>query len=216
MKAVSKLGLLLAVALVACTAVAVGAQAQTINPDNTTITGTATSPTLDFEGTIVRCDTGTATGTTGTDSAIVNVALTFSGNCNVAGLGADVTCSTASGTGDSIGTAQLQATDATANTGIVAQLNEGFSCDVVVLGVCTVSVDAQDLPVPDVDPNTPGDQPGDDQANLLNEGSMGNEAIDSVVDVVATNDNPLCGPSPDGIGGFTGTYDLGTTAVTFD
>jgi hypothetical protein len=208
MKAASKLGLLLAVALVACTAMAVGAQAQVdIKPDNTDITGTATNPTLDYEGTTIQCNTGTAVGTTDLEASdIVNVELEFFGNCNVGGLGATVTCSDASGADDEIGTARLQATNATTNDGIVEQLNSGFSCDVVVAGICTVSVDAQELPITG----------GNDQADLLNEGSMGSEAISANVDVTATNDNTLCGPTPSGVGNFTGVYDLGTTAVRFD
>lgn len=221
MKAVSKFALLLAVALMACAAFAGAAPAQvSINPDDTEITGTATNPTLDFEGTQVQCDTGTAVGRTGFDSDYVNVALEFFGNCNIMGLGATVTCSDAvdapDGELNELGTARLQATDATNNLGVVDRLNTDFLCEVVVLEVCRVAVAEQELPIPDVDPVTPGDQPGANQANLLNEGSMGSEAIDGVVDVIATNDNPLCGPTPSGVGGFTGLYDLGDTPVTFD
>jgi hypothetical protein len=211
MKSVSKFGVLFAVALMACAALAVSAQAQTVNPDDTEITGTASNPTLDYGGTTIVCDTGTAVGRTNTDSAIVNVELEFFGNCNVGGLGATVTCSDAvddpiGEPWNELGTAQLQATDATSNLGVVAQLNSGFFCDVVVAGICTVSVDAQDLPIPGG---------GSDQANLLNEGSNGSEAIDADVDVIATNDNTLCGPVPSGVGNFTGVYAL-NTAVSFD
>jgi hypothetical protein len=211
MKAVPKFALLLSVAVMACAAFAGAAQAQVdINPDETDIIGTAPSPTLDFEGTQVQCDTGTATGRTGTDADFVNVALEFFGNYNIAGLGADVTCSDAvdapDGELNEIGTARLQATDATNNLGIVDRLNTGFLCEVVVLGVCTVSVSEQELPI----------SGGADQANLLNEGSNGDEAIDADVDVIAENDNPLCGPTPSGVGNFTGVYDLGVTPVSFD
>jgi hypothetical protein len=214
MKKVSKFGLLLAVALMACTAMAVGAQAQDINPDSTTITGTADFPSLDYEGVLVQCDTGTAVGTTGsgTDPS-VNVALEFFGNCNINGLEATVACSDASGTDDSIGTAALEATNGTTNTGIVEQLNSGFSCVVTVPGVCTVSVGAQELPS-DVDGS-----PGRDQANLLNEGADApnpvNDTISGVVDVeAARTGSSLCGPAQ-GDGGFTGDYVLDTN-ITFD
>jgi hypothetical protein len=123
MKAFSKFGLLLAVGLMACAALAASAQAQTVNPDNTAIVGTATNPTLDYEGTIVRCNTGTASGTTGTDSPIVDVGLTFSGNCNIAGLAATVTCN---------GQARLRALTADTNLGEIDRLNEGFVCNFTI------------------------------------------------------------------------------------
>jgi hypothetical protein len=201
MKAVSRYGLLLAAALTAIAAMAASAQADHgavgITPDNTTITGTATNPTLEFEGTIIQCDMGTATGSTGTDSDIVNFALAFSGNCNVNGLGTTVTCSTASGANDEEGTARWHVL--TTNTGEIDRLNEGFSCDVVVLGVCTVSVDAQELPIPG----------GVNRADPVDGG------IDVEVDVIATNDNSLCGPTPEGVGRFTAFYDLNPT-ITID
>lgn len=215
MKKVSKFGLLLAVALMACTAMAVGAQAQDINPDSRTINGTASLPSLDYEGVLVQCDTGTAVGTTGTGiDPSVNVALDFFGNCNINGLGATVACSDASGTDDSIGTAALEATSGSANTGIAEQLNPGFSCVVTVPGVCTVSVGAQELPS-DVDGS-----PGRDQADLLNEGAETpptpvDDTISGVVDVEASRTgSSLCGPAQ-GDGGFTGDYVLDTN-ITFD
>ena len=218
MKAFPKAGLRLAVALAACAAFAVGAQAAhavDIDPDNTEIRGTASNPTLNYEGTTVRCDTGTAHGFTNLNSAIVNVELTFSGNCNIAGLAATVTCSTASdpNTTDNewgeVGTARLEALDGTTNDGRAERLNTGFFCNVVVAGVCTVSVTAQDLPS-DVDGT-----PGRDQADLLNEGAETpptpvNDVIDSLVDVEASRTgSSLCGPAQ-GDGGFDGDYLLDT------
>jgi hypothetical protein len=208
-KALPKFGLLLTAALVACAAVAIGAQANhgavDIAPNNTAIEGTAVEPTLDYEGVPIVCDEGVATGTTGMDSDTVDVELTFSGNCNVNGLPAnDIDCD---------GTATLHALNPTTNTGEVDRLNTGFLCEVVVPDVCTVTVAAQELPVDlDGDPGTT--DPGDNQANLQNEGTA-NPDINAIVDVEASADNPtFCGPN-DGIGGFTGLYDL-DTAVTFD
>jgi hypothetical protein len=209
MKAASRFGLLLAVALVACTAMAVGAHAQQVDikPDNTDITATATNPTFDYEGTTTVCNTSTAIGTTDLESTdIVNVELEFFGNCNVGGFGATVTCSDASGPVDEIGTARLQATNATTNDGIVEQLNPGFSCDFAYGGLCTVSIDAQELPITG----------GNDQADLLNEGSMGSDAISVNLDMIVTNDNTLCGPVPSGVANLTATYDLGGSTVRFD
>jgi hypothetical protein len=224
MKALSKSGLLLVTALMACAAFAVGAQANhgavDINPDNTEITGTASNPTLNYEGVIVRCNTGTAHGWTNNNSDIVNVELTFSGNCNIAGLSATVTCSTASDPNPNdnewgeIGTARLHALNPTSNTGEVDKLNTGFFCNVVVPGVCTVSVTTQDLPS-----NVDGNQ-GRVQANLLNEGAETpptpvNDVIDSLVDVEASRTgSSLCGPAQ-GDGGFDGDYLLNKN-VFFD
>jgi len=178
----------------ACAALAASAQAQVVNPPNTPVVGTATNPTLDYEGTIVRCNTGTASGTTGSNSPIVDVSLTFSGNCNIAGLGATVTCN---------GQARLRALNATTNAGEVDELLTGFSCVVTVSGVCTVTVAAQQLPITG----------GINQANLLNEG--GATAIDANVDVAASRTgSSLCGPAT-GVGGFTGVYDLNPD-VSFD
>jgi len=218
MKALSKYGLLLATALVACTAFAVGAQADhevaEINPA-TTITGTASNPTLDYEGTEIVCPEGTATGTTqlGTNPVdVVNVELAFGppGECLIAGsLAASVTCSTASGDNDEVGTARLHALSfdqgpTNPEQGEVDRLNTGFSCVVTVLGVCTVTVGAQDLTT-------------NNDADLVGEGTGGDPtAINADVDVAATRTgSALCGPSS-GTGGFTGSYVLDPDTVTFD
>jgi hypothetical protein len=204
MKAVSKAGLLFSAALMACAAMAIGAQAQVnITPDNTPINGVATDPTLNFEGVTIVCPEGTASGTTDLAAPdVVNVELTFGppGECNLAGLTASTECSTASGDTDEFGTAMLRATDATSDLGIVEQLNEGFFCTVEVLGLCQVTVTEQDLPS-DVDGSA-----GRDQANLLN-GGTDDAAIDSLVDVEASSNNPTCGPSQ-GDGGFSAVYEL--------
>jgi hypothetical protein len=196
MKAFSKFGLLLAVALMACAALAVSAQAQTINPDNTLITGTAADPTLNYEGTIVVCDTGTAIGTTGTDSAVVDVEVQFFDNCNVNGLGATVDC-----TEDEV--TRLRALTADTNLGEVDELLTGFSCVVTVPGVCTVTVGAQQLPI----------SGGQNSANLLNEG--GATVIDADVDVNATRvGSSLCGPT-NGVMALTADYDVDPD-ISFD
>jgi hypothetical protein len=199
MKAYSKLGLLFAVALLASAAMAVSAQAQVIHPNNTAVSGVADTPTLDYEGTTIQCDTGTADGTTGTEQSFVDLELTFAGNCGIAGLGASVTCSTMDPlTG--AGGARLTALDATTDAGTV-DLNDGFFCDVVVAGICTVSVD--------------GPQNPDDSVSIaqLDEGA---DTIDTNVDVAATRTgSSLCGPAS-GIGNFTGLYAVTPDNVTVD
>jgi hypothetical protein len=202
MKLTSKLGLLAVVAVLAATAVAGAAQAQVINPPNTAVSGVAEFPTLDYEGVLVQCDQGTADGTTGSNQSFIDLELTFSGNCNINGLGADVTCSTVDPiTGE--GGARLTALDATTNEGTV-DLNNGFFCDVVVAGVCTVSVDG---------PQDPDDSVS--TAHLLGEGGP-DPKIDTNVNVDAARvGSSLCGP-PTGIGNFTGLYDVTPTNISVD
>jgi hypothetical protein len=197
MKKASKFGLLFAVALVTCAAFAAGAQAVSISPDNTTITGTADDPTLNYGTRVVQCDSGTATGTTGQDSAVVFVDIEFQEPCSIQPIGLDATAECNDGE-----FTELEATDGNTNQGIVDELHEGFQCQVVALGVCTLTVGPQDLTA-------------NNDADLLNEGSGGSEAINADVDVTVTNNNSLCGPVPSGTGGFAGVYDL-DTAITFD
>jgi hypothetical protein len=195
MKALSKFGLLLAVGLMACAALAASAQAQvSINPDNTAIVGRATNPTFDYEGSLWRCNTATASGTTGTDSAVVDVGLTFSGNCNNHGLSFTVTCD---------GQARLRALTADTNLGEIDRLNEGFVCNFTISGVCTITFAEQELPIPG----------GVHQANLLNEG--GATVIDTNLDVNVTRiGSTLCGPAS-GVAGFLGDFDM-VPDVSFD
>jgi hypothetical protein len=200
MKKASKFGLLFAVALVTCAAFAAGAQAVSINPDNTAITGTATTPTLNYGTRVVSCATGTATGTTGQDSAVVFVDIEFQEPCSIQPVGLSATAECADGE-----FTELEATDGNTNQGIVDELHTGFQCQVVATGVCTLNVGPQDLPLAG----------GTNDADLLNEGSGGSEAINADVDVHVTNNNTLCGPVPSGTGGFAGVYDL-DTAITFD
>ena len=197
MKAFSKFGLLLAVGLMTCAALAASAQAQvSINPDNTAIVGTATNPTINYEGTVWQCNTGTASGTTGTDSAVVDVGLTFSGNCNAAGLSATVTCN---------GTARLRALTANTNLGEIDRLNEGFVCELTMSGICTITFAEQELPRP-VAPNR-------NSANLLNEG--GATVIDADLDVNVTRiGSTFCGPRS-GVMGISANFDL-VPDVSFD
>jgi hypothetical protein len=62
----------------------------------------------------------------------------------------------------------------------------------VVAGFCTISIDAQELPIPG----------GINRADPVDGG------IDVAVDMIATNDNTLCGPTPEGVAHLTAFYDL--------
>lgn len=224
MKTPFKLGLLGAVSLVAGVVFAAGAHADhgagDIHPDNTTIRGTADFPTLDYEGVLYQCNTGTATGRTNTDSDVVNVELEFFGNCNINGVSFTVTCSDASdpNTGDDewdeVGTARLHALNPTTNEGRVDRLNPGFRCDMEFPGVCIITFAAQELPS-DVDGST-----GRDQADLLNEGAETppnpvDDTISGLVDVEASRTgSSLCGPTQ-GDFAINADYALNTN-VSFD
>jgi hypothetical protein len=72
-------------------------------------------------------------------------------------------------------------------------------------GVCAITIGPQDLPLAG----------GTNDADLLNEGSGGSEAINADVDVTVTNNNSLCGPVPGGTAGLAAVYDL-DTPVSFD
>jgi hypothetical protein len=206
MKALSKAGLLFAVALLASAALAVSAQAQVmIHPNDSDVFGEAANPTLDYQGTIISCGTGTATGRTGTDLDFVNLELEFFDGCGIAGLGATVTCSDASGTQNEFGTARLQALDAATDQGTVDRLNEGFLCEVVVAGICTVTVAEQELPV----------EGGISEADLVGAGTA-DPTIPAAVDVNATRTgSSLCGPSA-GVGGFDGEYHVDPDDIAID
>lgn len=191
MKAGSKCGVLLAVALMAG-AGAPGANAGhgsvQIGPDNTQFTGVADDPLFTYGTRVVTCDTSTIHGVTGTDSDILDVDLEFGESCSIQPLGLDATMSC--NDGESM---RLHVLDAT-GAGEVDELLPGFGCHVVATGVCTISVGPQDLPVPG----------GVNRADFID------EAIDIEVDVLATNNNSLCGPTPSFIARFTAGYALDT------
>jgi hypothetical protein len=192
MKAVSKAGLLFAVALVASAAVATAAQAISIHPNSTHIDGQAANPTLVYGSATVVCDTGTATGDTGIDNAsITNLTVTFQGNCTVGGLSAVVTCSgnvtltatSADGTGSGTGTVDLQS---------------GFNCTVNVQnGFCTITVNGAQ------DPSAVN--PFDDTTNTL--------AANVTVTATRTG-NALCGPVGPQDASFTANYVISPNTVT--
>jgi hypothetical protein len=132
MKTLSKAGLLVAVALLATAAAATSAQAATFNPDNTWVHFLSTNSSFTYGVAFITCDTATMDGNTGLDSdRISDVALTFTDNCVVAGVGpADVEC---------VGHATLIADPDADGTGTV-ELNEDFRCDFSASG-CTVTVE---------------------------------------------------------------------------
>jgi hypothetical protein len=220
--ALASVGRPIAGALLVAALAAGGADAQSINPDNTNIAGIATNPTFDFEGTQWVCPEGTAVGTTSTDSPVVNVELDFGppGECEIGfpdGVPVTVECTEAvddpGGELNELGTARLMVTNGTTNDGVVEQLNDEFQCDVVLEYICTVSVAAQELPL----------SGGADHADLSNEPNPPtnpNGQIDVDLDAFATNDNSFCGPVPGGIIGFIGVYQLADDHsglnVTFD
>lgn len=205
MNALSKLGLLLAVSLLGVAALASSAHAQagTINPDNTAVSGLSGNSTLTYGSATVACDTATADGTTGTDQAFVDLELTFMDNCNISGLGATVTCSAMDPlTGD--GGVRLSVLPGTTTDEGTVDLNPGFRCDIVVLGVCTVTVDAGTAGINLPDASSSAD---------LDEGA---DTLNANVDVPATRTgSTLCGPAS-GTGNFSGLYDTLPTNLQID
>jgi hypothetical protein len=130
MKALSRVGLLAAVALVATAAAATSAQAATFNPDNTAVSGTSGNATFSYGGVWWTCDTATADGTTGLDSdSISDLRWTFDDCVDAGGGPVEVDC---------LGTVTLIADPAADGTGTV-ELNDDFTC-VATLSICTVTV----------------------------------------------------------------------------
>jgi hypothetical protein len=132
MKAFSKVGLLAAVALLATAAVATSAQAVTINPDNTPVSGTSDNMHISYGVLSPSCDTATMDGNTSLDSdRITDLALAFTDNCSVAGVGSlEVDC---------VGDVTLIADPAADDTGTL-ELNEGFQC-AFTTPYCTITVE---------------------------------------------------------------------------
>jgi hypothetical protein len=190
MKAFPKVGLLVLVALLAAAAVATSAQAVSINPDNTAVSGVSGNSSLSYGVAFVTCDTATADGNTGLDSAsITDLALTFTDNCAVAGVGP--------ATVDCVGDVTLTAESAVTDTGTV-DLNDGFQCDVTTT-VCTITV--------------AGPQSTQSGNTALDEA---NDVLSADVDVQASRTGSLlCGPTS-GTANFTADYATSPSTLTID
>ena len=180
MKTFRRIGLLVVVALLATAAAATSAQAVTISPDNTGIHGLATNSSLTYGAAFISCNTATADGNTTLDSdRISDLALTFTDNCAVAGVGP--------ATVDCVGDVTLIADPDADDFGTV-DLNEGFEC-VVTTAVCTVTVS--------------GPQSTQPKNTFLDEA---NQVLEADVTVNATRTGSLlCGPAA-GEGAFTADY----------
>jgi hypothetical protein len=195
MRAVSRCGRLLVIALLTSAAVAASAQAVVINPPGTAFEGIAENPTLTYGEQVITCATGTVNGTTSDPASdFVDVDVAFGAPCSIQplNLGATVTCNVGEFT-------RWRALDPVNDTGEIDELLPGFGCDVVVTGVCTLEVPDQDLPVPG----------GPNRADLV----FG--TIEVEVDLLVTNNNSLCGPTPDAVGLFSAVYEL-DAPIEFD
>jgi hypothetical protein len=190
MKSFPKVGLLALVALLAAAAVATSAQAVSINPDNTAVSGQSSNSNLSYGVAFVTCDNATANGNTGLDSdSVPDLALAFDTNCAVAGVGpADVAC---------VGDVTLVAEDAVNDNGTV-NLNDGFECTVTT-ALCSITV---------VGPQTT--QSGN---TALDEA---NDVLSASVDVQASRTgSALCGPAS-GTATFAADYDTVPSDLTID
>jgi hypothetical protein len=168
---------------------ATSAQAVSINPDNTAVSGLATDSSLTYGVAFITCERATADGNTGLDSAeIPDLALTFT-DCAVAGVGP--------ATVDCVGDVTLIADPAADDTGTV-ELNDGFSCTVTT-ATCTVNVS--------------GPQTTQDGNTRLDEAA---DILHSNVTVFATREgNVLCGPSS-GNGSYKANYATTPSNLTVD
>jgi hypothetical protein len=181
MKAFPKVGLLVLVALLAAAAVATSAQAVSIDPADTAVSGLSGNSNLSYGVASVACDTATADGDTSsaTPDRITNLALTFTDNCAVAGVGA--------ATVDCSGDVTLIAESAVDDSGTV-NLNSGFQC-VVTTAVCTITV--------------AGPQTTQSGNTTLDEA---NDNLNADVDVQASRTGSLlCGPTS-GTATFSADY----------
>jgi hypothetical protein len=186
-KTFRRIGLLVVVALLATTAAATSAQAVSINPDNTSVSGLSNNSSLTYGVAFATCDTATANGTInhaqwGSDR-ISDLALTFTDNCAIAGVGP--------ATVDCVGDVTLIADPAADDFGTV-ELNEGFQCDVTT-AVCTVTV--------------AGPQTTQPKNTFLDEAG---QVLSANVEVQASRTGSLlCGPDS-GPGSFSADYDITT------
>jgi hypothetical protein len=185
MKTFPKAGLLVVVALLATAAAATSAQAVSINPNNTAVSGLANNSSLTYGVAFISCDTATANGTidhlTWGSDRIGDLALTFTDNCAVAGVGP--------ATVDCVGDVTLIADPDADDTGTV-ELNDGFQC-VITTATCTLIVEGPQTTQPK---NTFLDEP--------------NQVLEADMDMQVTREgNPWCGPE-EGTGSFTADYDI--------
>ncbi len=190
MTAVPKVGVLVAAALLASAAVVTSAQAVSINPDNTAVSGQSSNMSFSYGVEFVTCDNATMDGNTGLDSdRISDLVLAFNTNCAVAGVGP--------ATVDCVGDVTLIAESDVTDTGTL-ELNEGFECS-ITRSVCTITI---------AGPQTT--QPGNlsfDEAN---------DVLSADVDIQATRAGSLlCGPSS-GTGNLTADYSTFPSTLTID
>jgi hypothetical protein len=133
MKAVSKTGLMLVVALASVCAVAASAQAvTTITPTGTAVSASAANPTFTYGGVAVTCGSGTLVGTTRSPAATdISLTVSFQGLCTVAVfLTATVSCAN---------TITLQSSGVA--TSLFYTLDTGFTCTISVSGICNIDIE---------------------------------------------------------------------------
>jgi hypothetical protein len=132
MKAVSKTGLLLAVTLVSVCAMGASAQALTITPTGTAVSGVAANPTLTYGGVSDVCDSSTMVGTTRNPASdAISLTVSFQGTCRRASiLVVTVTCT---------GNITLRASGAA--TSLTYNLDTGFTCTINVSGICNIDIE---------------------------------------------------------------------------
>jgi hypothetical protein len=183
--AASKTGLTLVVALASVCVIAASAQAVTITPAGTAVSGTATGPALTYGGTSITCNSSTAVGTTKSPASdAISLTLTFQGGCMIGILNATFSCP------DSI---TLIASGAA--TSVTFNLDTGFTCTIFVIGVCNIDIEG---------PQNTGN------TGTLNEATT---VLTATVTVNATRTGAkVCGPAS-GVALFSASYNLTPTTL---
>jgi hypothetical protein len=186
MKGIPRVGLAV-VALLATAAMAASAQAVSINPDNTAVSGVSSNSSLSYGVAFVSCDNATADGNTGLNSdRISDLALAFDTNCAVAGAGP--------ATVDCVGDITLIANGDDTFTVI---LNPGFQCDFTT-DICVITI---------AGPQTVQGRAVLDEAN---------DVLHVEVDLQATRiGSALCGPAS-GTMHINADFDMSPANLTID
>jgi hypothetical protein len=190
MTAFPKVGVLVVAALLGGAAVATSAEAVSINPDNSAVSGVSSNMSFSYGVEFTTCDTATMDGNTGLDSdRIGDLALTFAGNCAVAGSRpVSVDC---------VGDVTLIADPDVDDAGTL-ELNDGFQCD-FSSSLCTITV--------------MGPQTTQPQNLSLNEA---NDVLSVNVDLQATRTGSLlCGPAS-GTATLSADYAMSPANLTID
>jgi hypothetical protein len=146
MQRIFKVVLLSSCLLAASMAVASMANATTILPANTAVSGKATDATLTYGGSNITCTNSTATGTTSSPaSASLSLVVDFNGTCSGFGNTATIVCT--AGAGSTI-TLHANATGS-GNGDATVTLDTGFHCSITIKvfgsSICSITISGKQI-----------------------------------------------------------------------